>query len=286
MSQNVTVAGASYPDVPAILLPKTGGGIARFDDASVTTAAAADVASGKIFIASDGTITTGTGSGGGGGSYPWFGQNTTFVERKLNKTINLKNDTSYDSWTASTTAGDIKAASTTNDFSITGDYTNAYWVVLKIYIEYAYLSGVTLKNLPIRATAYWVWLIAPYFNAYSNLTNGTNNSISSTSVASGKGGLRYYTNVAGNNTGFSTSYSYGVYMQTPSITTSNLEASFKLGKFQARCQASYFATSQKAYIDSVNTNIIATADVYKTPCPNSYISWIYENVRTDCTSGL
>jgi len=68
MAQNVTIMGASYSDVPAVTLPKTGGGTARFDDASVTTATASDVAQGKIFLASDGTITTGTASGGGGGS--------------------------------------------------------------------------------------------------------------------------------------------------------------------------------------------------------------------------
>lgn len=65
MAQNITLMGASYSAVPAVTLPKTGGGTARFDDASVTTATAADVASGKIFLASDGTITTGTASGGG-----------------------------------------------------------------------------------------------------------------------------------------------------------------------------------------------------------------------------
>ena len=66
MAQNITLMGASYSAVPAVTLPKTGGGTARFDDASVTTATAADVASGKTFLASDGTITTGTASGGGG----------------------------------------------------------------------------------------------------------------------------------------------------------------------------------------------------------------------------
>ncbi len=68
MAQNITIMGASYSAVPAVTLPKTGGGTARFDDASVTTATASDVASGKIFLASDGTITTGTASGGGGAS--------------------------------------------------------------------------------------------------------------------------------------------------------------------------------------------------------------------------
>lgn len=68
MAQNITLLGASYTGVPAVTLPKTGGGTARFDDASVTTATASDVASGKIFLASNGTITTGTNSGGGGSS--------------------------------------------------------------------------------------------------------------------------------------------------------------------------------------------------------------------------
>ena len=66
MSKNISLLGATYSNVPAVLLPQQGGGTARFDDASVTTAVASDVASGKIFLASDGTITTGTASGGGG----------------------------------------------------------------------------------------------------------------------------------------------------------------------------------------------------------------------------
>lgn len=67
MAQDITLMGASYSAVPAVTLPKTGGGTARFDDASITTATASDVASGKVFLAANGTITTGTASGGGGG---------------------------------------------------------------------------------------------------------------------------------------------------------------------------------------------------------------------------
>lgn len=33
MAQNITLLGATYPDVPAVDLPKTGGGTARFYDA-------------------------------------------------------------------------------------------------------------------------------------------------------------------------------------------------------------------------------------------------------------
>ena len=47
MAQNITLLGASYSAVPAVLLPKTGGGTARFDDTSDATAAAGDIVSGK-----------------------------------------------------------------------------------------------------------------------------------------------------------------------------------------------------------------------------------------------
>ena len=65
MAQNITLMGASYSAVPSVLLPKTGGGTASFTDVTDTTAAAADVASGKYFYTANGTRTEGTNSGGG-----------------------------------------------------------------------------------------------------------------------------------------------------------------------------------------------------------------------------
>lgn len=59
MAQDITWLGNSYSNVPYIELPKTGSGFARFDDASVTTAAEADVASGKAFLMADGSIGAG-----------------------------------------------------------------------------------------------------------------------------------------------------------------------------------------------------------------------------------
>lgn len=79
MAQNITLMGASYSAVPAVTLPKTGGGTATFTDVTPTTAAASDVASGKIFFNSSGVQTTGTASGGGGGGIEIYHQSADDV---------------------------------------------------------------------------------------------------------------------------------------------------------------------------------------------------------------
>lgn len=75
MAQNITLLGASYSAVPAVTLPKTGGGTATFTDVTDTTAAASDVASGKYFYTAAGVKTQGTASGGGGISVDDIAQN-------------------------------------------------------------------------------------------------------------------------------------------------------------------------------------------------------------------
>lgn len=65
MAQNVTVAGARFSDVPAVSLPKTGGGTASFYDTTIASdaAAAGDIASGKKAYV-NGSLVTGTAAGG------------------------------------------------------------------------------------------------------------------------------------------------------------------------------------------------------------------------------
>ena len=61
MAQDIDLLGAVYQDVPAVELPKDGGGTALFYDVSDTTADVADVADGEYFYKSNGVRSLGTG---------------------------------------------------------------------------------------------------------------------------------------------------------------------------------------------------------------------------------
>jgi len=62
MSKNITIAGASYPSVPSIIVPVTGGGTASFVDTSGATASASTIMSGYTAYVG-GSLVTGTASG-------------------------------------------------------------------------------------------------------------------------------------------------------------------------------------------------------------------------------
>ena len=89
MAQNITLLGASYADVPAVILPKSGGGTASFTDVSDTTAAASDVASGKYFYTAAGVKTAGTSSGGGGGGMTTVASGTFTGSNSYNFALNV-----------------------------------------------------------------------------------------------------------------------------------------------------------------------------------------------------
>ena len=128
MAQNITLMGASYSAVPAVTLPKTGGGTASFTDVTDTTAAAADVATGKYFYTAAGVRTQGTNSGGGGTS-----KNTQVVQG-----------------TTRTTSSTLTAIGAELTVSKTGTY-DVYWSAFRSNTSGSYTFG---SQLFIDNTAY------------------------------------------------------------------------------------------------------------------------------------
>lgn len=128
MAQNITLMGASYSAVPAVTLPKTGGGTAQFTDVTDTTAAAADVASGKYFYTASGVRTQGTNSGGGGES-----KNTQVVQG-----------------TTRTTSSTLTAIGAEMTVTKTGTY-DVYWSAFRSSTSSSYTYGTQLY---VGGTAY------------------------------------------------------------------------------------------------------------------------------------
>lgn len=60
MAQNISLMGADYSAVPAVNLPKTGGGYARFTDVSGSTVSADKMTNGTIGYDANGELVTGS----------------------------------------------------------------------------------------------------------------------------------------------------------------------------------------------------------------------------------
>lgn len=181
MAQNITLLGASYSDVPAVRLPKTGGGTADFTDVSDTTAAAADVASGKYFYTAAGVRTVGTNSGGGSGGA------SNFVH------------------------GEFKTQSSAGVQSVTIPYTgNGYPVMAYIVIKGgAYASGTDWYNSMQRyAIGVWAMSKSVMSSAPTYGISGTQNQAVTMSIYK-------------NSTSSSTSYTRTSAMNTNTFSSSN-----------------------------------------------------------------
>ena len=147
MSQNITLMGASYSAVPAVTLPKTGGGTATFTDVTDTTAAASDVASGKYFYTSSGVRTAGTSSGGGGSGMTLLGS----------KSLGAISTSS----TTATDTGQTLEVEGINDYDALVTVISVDSIVNNRHvatIQYIWLTGtsnISTKNTATIATATW-----------------------------------------------------------------------------------------------------------------------------------
>ena len=184
MSQSITLWGASYTQVPGIELPKTGGGTATFTDVTDTTAAAADVASGKYFYTAAGVRTQGTSSGGGGTDRLVLLQTTAIGSLSTSstsaadtgKTVSLASTTGWQNYDLLLV--DISVDTTTN-----GRHTST-------------VTGVLLTGTSNVSTK----------NTYTVMSNKWNSKLGSTGTASSR----------------QSTTAYGVYINAASVSSNTL----------------------------------------------------------------
>ena len=276
MAQNVTINGASYPDVPSIVVPKTGGGSAVFVDSSDADATAADILTGKTAYVG-GVKLTGTGSGGGGG-VPFYagGMNATLVESH-SQSMKLS-ATDYSSMTMSTTQQTIKA-------SVSGAYTGSYIsqtggdlvIVQKAYVKHVYGSGAVNTYLvldSLRETFYWYRRYLYKSGSYAMRTSNVSN---------------YYLNYYDKNGVLNkVSGSYGIYASVNSLSTStsgtNIRFTIASPTWYARASTSYETVDNLNALDTDKTMLEWLVQIWRVDEGSSPMSGYLDEFDTAVTN--
>ena len=200
-----------------------------------------------------------------GGAYDWRGEGATFVEALFEHTYNLKNDTSYPSWTASTTAKSIMATKTADTFTATNMDQYSYLLRWVCITNVAHATGATLAIIPIQQFVIFDQIFYRRPQNWSKLEDrdyNYNTYYNATAVPL----CKYYNSTGGVAVGWTASY--GLYGSVPTPTISNNTATSptitaKTPLWYARCSTTYFDTARYSDIDQANTTFTVKASVYR-----------------------
>lgn len=154
MANDIYLKGKVWDDVPGVDLPIDGGGSQLFVDPTPTTATIPDVAAGKMFFDSSGTLQTGTGSGGGG-TITLQTKSKTYTPSTSQQTDQITPDSGYDGLeevditvnaVAAGTAGTptaTKGSVSNHSVSVTPSVTNTT----------GYITGSTINGTAVTVSA-------------------------------------------------------------------------------------------------------------------------------------
>ena len=164
---NITIAGASYSDVPAIQCPVTGGGTATFTDVSDTTAVASDVASGKYFYTAGGVRTEGTG--GGGSSEVYLGSTPLTLTQDASITLKGSGSISYSYNAIDKTFEDRENVTYQN---VTFSEQTEYYQVASNGGSAWYQRHMDMDFTGLQIGKSYIFTIVPYDTSLSQATGG------------------------------------------------------------------------------------------------------------------
>lgn len=203
-----------------------------------------------------------------GGTWSFLPASAELVA-SADQTINLSTDTTFDSWTPSTSSTTILAAGTTRDacsYTIpTTDLDDTALIGAAIVrVPYVYKSGTTVaKGYGDNSMVTCIGLYSPVsIRSFTSSHYGLLQYAAATR-------LIYYNTDTGTTVGTTTSYGIGATGITWSPTavsgTSVRTVGFTRPAIIARCSTTYFTTEAAGNIDSANTNIYCHYKIWKVP---------------------
>lgn len=230
---DITIAGASFGQVPSIVVPKVGGGDASFYDM--------------------------------GDTLSWLGADVELVT-EFNPLVKKLSETGFATWTPSTTAKDILTTQNLGTF-VAADIANyEYYILWECTIPIVTDASATQKALPVFAVSSQVQSICKRPSTWANIEAENFNGSVCSSLTTGTF-LRYYGTTTGTMT-YTWATSYGLYFTLTAATFSSATAAsptitVKTPKLTARCSTTYMSTANAALIDQDETVISIGAKVYR-----------------------
>lgn len=254
---DIVIAGATYPNVPSILLPISGGGQAQFYDMNTDLS--------------------------------WLGAGAEQVEGQFYEKIDTLDNTLYNGWTPSTTAKVIVTATTLSDAKFDAedvhDYT--YYIIWESGCELEYTGTPTQKALPLFSRSLIIQALAKRPSSWANIESLNINSIVNQTAYTGTF-LRYYGTTTGSLT-YTWAASYGFYFGATAPAISSTTATSptitpKTPTLSTRCSTTYFSTANAALVDQENSIWwIRGRGIYRAKS-NTFYDGVYKLETTLATS--
>lgn len=243
---NVTIQGASYEDVPSIILPKTGGGTEEFF--------------------------------WGDAELGWLGNGVEDLGEIYSADYTL-DETLFNGWTPSTTAKAIIATQTLSD-KVSVNFTDyEYALRWKVVADLAYDGSETNKARCIRSVCDWWQLCFKRANSLANIQ--ADNLAGNACVSLTTAGILEYYNASGSHT-YTWTVSYGVYPALnaatfASSTANSTTMTIKTPTINARCNTSYQTTANMGHVDQANSPIKVRGHLYRYK-KQGILTNIYSNI--------
>ena len=197
--------------------------------------------------------------------YNWMGANVECLSSSFYHSVVYAPSTTYNNWTASTTAKALVASKNLTAFTASSMNEYAYLIRWIVETNISYISTATLKAFPTRAINLMDQQIIRRPSSLDNIHASAFNS-AVTIVPVGIGWMQYY-NTSGNLT-YTWAAAYGFYgtLVAPAITNStsaNITVTPRVPSLYTRCSSTIFAVDRKPEVDIANTYYTIHAELYR-----------------------